>query len=83
MDGRKDRASGACGADRVNLERLYQVAGESDKPIAALRAYHDRKERSKSRPDQMAADDFRGIENELHVCEGARVLLTQNLWVEA
>ena len=23
------------------------------------------------------------IENELHMCEGARVLLTQNLWVEA
>ena len=31
----------------------------------------------------MDADDFRGVENELVVCEGARVLLTQNLWVEA
>eukprot|EP00959_Pyramimonas_sp_CCMP1952_P122937 2569851-Pyramimonas_sp.AAC.1 len=83
MDGRKDRASGARGTDRVNLEKLYQVAGESGEPIAALRAYHDRKERSKSRPGQMAADDFRGTENELHVCEGARVLLTQGLWVKA
>ena len=31
----------------------------------------------------MDADDFRGMENELMMCEGARVLLTQNLWVEA
>ena len=31
----------------------------------------------------MDADDFRGMESELHMCEGARVLLTQNLWVEA
>ncbi len=31
----------------------------------------------------MESDEFRGIENELLVCEGARVLLTQNLWVEA
>ena len=35
------------------------------------------------KPETMDADDFRGMENELLVCEGARVLLTQNLWVEA
>ena len=59
MDGRKDRASGACGADRVNMERLYQVAAASGKPIAALRAYHDKKEKKqKSRPDQMASEDL-------------------------
>ena len=32
---------------------------------------------------KMEAADFRGIESELFMCEGARVLLTQNLWVEA
>ena len=31
----------------------------------------------------MTADDFRGMEAELLMCTGARVLLTQNLWVEA
>ena len=31
----------------------------------------------------MKADDFRGMEAELIMCTGARVLLTQNLWVEA
>ena len=35
------------------------------------------------RAREMDADDFRGMENELMMCEGARVLLTQNLWVEA
>ena len=35
------------------------------------------------RPQEMQAEDFHGIENELLLCEGARVLLTQNLWVEA
>ena len=35
------------------------------------------------RPEEIKADDFRGIENELLLCEGARVLQTQNLWVEA
>jgi hypothetical protein len=27
--------------------------------------------------------DFRGVENGLLLCEEARVLMTQNLWVEA
>mgnify|MGYP005697901649 FL=1 len=35
------------------------------------------------RPYEFSAEDFRGMENELLMCEGARVLLTQNLWVEA
>ena len=35
------------------------------------------------KPETMDADDFRGMVSELLVCEGARVLLTQNLWVEA
>jgi hypothetical protein len=32
---------------------------------------------------KMHADDFRGMEAELLMCKGARILLTQNLWVEA
>ena len=32
---------------------------------------------------KMKADDFRGMEAELLMCTGARVLLTQNLWPEA
>ena len=34
------------------------------------------------KPQEMDADDFRGIQNALMFCIGARVLLTQNLWVD-
>ena len=34
-------------------------------------------------PSQIGAEDFRGMEDMVLLCEGARVLLTQNLWVEA
>ena len=31
----------------------------------------------------MEDEDFRGLASSLKLCEGARVLLMQNLWVEA
>ena len=81
MDGRKDTLSGKHGANRMNLLKLEKLSAEAQKPIAVLSAYHDRPEGVKA--EEMDADDFRGVENEVLVCEGARVLLTQNLWVEA
>ena len=86
MDGRKDRLSGEKGAIRINQLKLNELSSRTGKPIVPLCAYHDKpktKEAEKLRPDQMDADDFRGLEGELLMCEGARVLLTQNLWVEA
>ena len=86
MDGRKDRVTGEVGANKINKLRLERLSAETRKPIAVLRALHDRPHTAagkKMRPETMDADDFRGVENELVVCEGARVLLTQNLWVEA
>ena len=44
-----------------------------------LRAYHDKPENERGqqmRPEEFSAEDFRGMENELLMCEGARVLLT-------
>ena len=35
------------------------------------------------KPETLEADDFRGLEANLLMCEGARVLLTENLWPEA
>jgi len=81
MDGRKDTLSGKHGANKMNLLKLEKLSAESQKAIAVLSAYHDRPEGVKA--EEMDADDFRGVENEVLVCEGARVLLTQNLWVEA
>ena len=86
MDGRKDRVTGEVGADRLNRDRLMQLSADTQKPIALLTALYDKPntaEGRKMQPELMDADDFRGIENELMVCVGARVLLTQNLWVEA
>ena len=81
MDGRKDRVTGEVGANKINKLRLERLSAETRKPIAVLRALHDRPHTAagkKMRPETMDADDFRGVENELVVCEGARVLLTQN-----
>ena len=86
MDGRKDQVTGAVGAIKVNQLRLEQLSAETGKPIVPMRAYHDKPktaEGQKMKPQEMDSDDFRGIENELLLCEAARVLLTQNLWVEA
>ena len=81
MDGRKDRVTGEVGANKINKLRLERLSAETRKPIAVLRALHDRPHTAagkKMSPETMDADDFRGVENELVVCEGARVLLTQN-----
>ena len=86
MDGRKDTVSGAIGANKINVMKLERLSASRKVPILPLRAYHDKPREgdgSEVKADQLDADDFRGIVNELLVCEGARVLLTQNLWVEA
>ena len=86
MDGRVDRVTGEAGANKINQLRLERLSAETGKPIVVLRAYHDKPKTPAGRaikPEEMKADDFRGIEDELLMCEGARVLLTQNLWVEA
>ena len=86
MDGRKDRVTGDVGANRVNQQKLEALSARTQKPIVLLRALHDRPDTPEGRamkPELMDAEDFRGIEGELAFCEGARVLLTQNLWVDS
>jgi len=87
MDGRQDRANGDIGAIRLNKLRLEQEAARTGKPIASLGALHDKPKvkegEAPCRPETMHAEDFKGLEAELLMCEGARVLLTQNVWVEA
>ena len=86
MDGRVDTIDGGVGANRVNMDRLERLSAETQKPIAALCAYHDKPNTNDGKamkPETMDADDFRGMEKMLYTCEGARVLLTQNLWPEA
>ena len=78
--------TGEVGANTVNKMRLERLSAETQKPILVVRAYHDKpntREGGKMKPQDMDSEDFRGMENELFLCEGARILLTQNLWVEA
>ena len=42
MDGRKDRVTGEVGANKINKLRLERLSAETRKPIAVLRALHDR-----------------------------------------
>ena len=86
MDGRKDRVTGEVGANRINRMHLEELSRKTKQPILVLRAYHnipDTPEGKQLKPEQMDDEEFRGIQREVLVCVGARVLLTQNLWVEA
>ena len=71
MDGRKDRVTKEVGANTINALKLERLSAETQKPIAVLRAYHDKPktpEGMKMKPAQMDADDFRGVEQELLLC---------------
>ena len=82
MDGQKESASGEHGARNFNGGKLREVARALKKPIASIRALHNQPKDVKA--DEVDADDFDGgLQNRLELCEGARVLLTHNLWVEA
>ena len=81
FDGKKRNARGEDGADRYNAERLEQLSRESCLPILGIRALHVRPKDAK--PDRMDDDQFRGLQAELRLAVGARVLLTTNEWVEA
>ena len=73
MDGRKDSAvTAARGAIAVNLRKLQELAVRTGKPIAGLCAFHDKPEDFEN-PDKVSSDEFRGMEAEFLVCEGAGV----------
>ena len=81
MDTRWTTARQEDGADRYNAQRLERLAREKDVPILGARATHKRPKGSK--PERMDDEEFRGLQAELRLCVGARVLLTTNEWVEA
>ena len=72
MDGRVTRVTGEAGANRVNLLKLEELSARIRKPICVLKAYHDKPENERGqrmRPEEFSAEDFRGMENELLMCE--------------
>ena len=56
-----------------NYEQLKKVGF----PIITLKAIHNNNKASR-----LPADEFGGLEPILHICEGAHVMLTRNLWTE-
>ena len=83
MDTRVDKATGQVGADRLNEVKLQQLSARTSKPIVALGAHHDKPENQPElKADMLDADNFRGMANLLLMCEEARVLLTDNTWIE-
>ena len=72
------------GADRVNELRLQELSARTDKPVVALVAYHARiANHPDLNPSMLEAINFRGMPVSLLMCEGARVMLTDNIWIEA
>ena len=89
MDTRKQRvergseATRLDGADYKNLEELYKLAAKKGVPVARFQSHHRKREDEESTRAELMDDDDFGLAAVLQLCEGARVLLTRNLWVEA
>jgi len=82
MDGKRQNRQGEDGSTRLNQEELFRMAARTDKPVLGIPAFHGGYEQG-SLPELMFDEDFKGLEAILMLCVGARVLLTNNLWVEA
>ena len=84
MDGRRRNALGEDGAQQYNAEELRKLSRRTGKPIAKIGAYHDKpSSKKKLKVEELDAEDFKGLQNNLDLCVGARVILTSNEWVEA
>ena len=82
MDGQKRNAEGKDGAQQLNARELRVLAQKRKVPIASWSALHTGYEK-KSDPSLIGDDEFGGLQSRVELCQGARVLLTSNLWVEA
>ena len=84
MDGRRRNARGEDGAQQYNAAELQKMFRRSGNPIARIGAYHDKpKAHAKLKVEDLEAEEFKGLQNHLDFCLGARVILTSNEWVEA
>ena len=84
VGSRKKRKDGLDGAHELNMQELRKLAAKHKVPIAGLRAYHRYAgKRGDVKAERIDSDEFRGMDNTFHCCEGARVMLTHNEWVEA
>ena len=84
MDVRQSRRVGQDAADLRNRKQLEELSLATGNPIAAVRAKHDRIGAAcKLRVRELDSEEFKGLENVLELCVGARMLLTKNEWTLA
>ena len=84
MTTRQVNKRGEDSADQFNARRLEELSRSTNTPILSIRASHDKsKEAVDMKCETMKADEFKGLKAAFDVCEGVRVLLTSNEWVEA
>ncbi len=84
MDAKRDKQNSENGANRVNFNRLVEHALERAETIAKLRANHGYTDDADgANGEEMDEEEFRGMPLFTYFADGARVLLTVNLWVEA
>ena len=84
MDGRRMKSDGQDGAEQMNGRELVKLATRADRPILRVKSSHDKPRRETAfRAEALDSDEFNHLSAFLHLCEGARVLLTRNEWVEA
>jgi len=82
MDGKRQNQKGEDGSTKINEQELFKLAERTGKPVLSIAAKHGGYEEG-SRPELLFDEDFKGLQSNFLVCEGARVLLTSNLWPEA
>ena len=87
MDGRRKNAAGEDGAEQFNAAELRRLSARTGQPILSIGAHHARGGEAAQMKlevlQAMDAEDFNGLKGQLELIEGARVLLTANLWTEA
>ena len=84
MDGRVRNAAGDDGAEQANGYELRRVAHRLQKAIAAIGATHEKPAADPNlQADLLQDSEFRNLSASLLLCECARVLLGQNLWIVA
>ena len=84
MHGRKRNVNGEDGAEQYNAVELRRLAARTGRAIVVIGACHDRPKGAPNlKPELLPEDEFKGLAACVELCEGARVILTQNRWVEA
>ena len=86
MEFRKERendsANDSCEA--YNRHQLYLLAKETNVPVARITAYHETTDKHTHKElAALSEENFNGLPNEIDLCEGAPILYTHNLWVDA